>query len=438
MMIIKKIEFSNFRNIKNWKISFNQGLNVFVGVNSAWKTNLFNLLKFIKHLLYSGDIEVAFNKINRNFFNIDKTNDTWKIKISFKINTSAMFPIFEKDSKEIWIIQNEELELELEFKQIDYAIYIHNFKWTIKFRKQKLQEVKMKKIPKLRSRIQTETILNKQEYYDHFAMAMNIFNPWESFRKKTKFKLNEVKSVDISSNLSKNDTTNQNFKEWFLRSIKPILLKDNFHFININPIEARKPISISETEKNPAMLSENWSNLPIFLDSILKDKESKEALSNFLEIDLPFISNITTSFDEQTGYTFIRIKENNKDVHPSRISDWTIDYLAYLSIIVKLNQKSKGWQILFIEEIERNLHYNLLWKLVWRFKNELVKNWNQIFITSHSMNMLNYLKLEEVFLLKKENNYTKIEWIKRDKTIKKLLEVEPLGNLFLDNEINYE
>src|SRR5699024_1002419 len=46
-MFISKVEFKNFRNFKESKINFNDGVNVIIGHNNAGKTNILKALSLI-------------------------------------------------------------------------------------------------------------------------------------------------------------------------------------------------------------------------------------------------------------------------------------------------------------------------------------------------------------------------------------------------------
>lgn len=91
--------------------------------------------------------------------------------------------------------------------------------------------------------------------------------------------------------------------------------------------------------------------------------------------------------------------------------------LAYLVLLYD----PKPYSLLCVEEPENQLYPSLLEELAEEFRyygNE----GNQVFVSTHSPDFLNAVNIEEVFLLKKENGYTKIFPAKDNEQIKIYME----------------
>lgn len=432
-MNLNYIKIKNFRNLKDWKISFNKGLNVIVWPNSSWKTNFFSLLRFLDSLLLEWDIDKAFRKINKNILNISKEKSHAEIEVKINMNSRGVLQI---KPREYGIINNKSFVLKISMKQLEGEVKITNFSWILFYKYINTNKNPSKYKPTFKWRDIRLEVLNSDYYYDNFKLVLNLFGEKNLEDAKIEFAKNQLKNIDDRW-LTQDNLINKNFKQWYEESIGAFIKDRNFHFININPTDVRKPVSIGDISNIPNMLSENGNNLPFYLEKIFKDNIKKKEFNKVIGIDLPFISNIDTRYDDQTWYSFIIIKEWRNEVKPSWVSDWTIDYIAYLSLIIWYNPKENGG-IFCIEEIERNLHFSLLNKLISRFKNELIENWVQMFITTHSMNLLNNVDPSEVFLLKKTLLETELLKLSTCPKIYEKIEIEGwLWNLFLENELEY-
>jgi predicted ATPase len=116
-----------------------------------------------------------------------------------------------------------------------------------------------------------------------------------------------------------------------------------------------------------------------------------------------------------------------KDPFISRfVSDGTIKMFAYLILL----HDPKPHPLLCIEEPENFLHPELLTELAEEFR-EYANNGGQVFISSHSPDLVNALELEELFWLTKKNGYTAITRASDDEVIKRLFqEGDKLGYLW--------
>ncbi len=85
------------------------------------------------------------------------------------------------------------------------------------------------------------------------------------------------------------------------------------------------------------------------------------------------------------------------------VSDGTIKMFAYLVLLYDPNPHP----LLCVEEPENQLYPTLLWELAEEFR-AYAQRGGQVFVSTHSPDFLNAVRLEEVFWLVKEQGYTRI------------------------------
>lgn len=85
------------------------------------------------------------------------------------------------------------------------------------------------------------------------------------------------------------------------------------------------------------------------------------------------------------------------------VSDGTIKMFAYLLLL----HDPSPHPLLCIEEPENQLYPSLLWELAEEFR-DYARRGGQVMVSTHSPDLLNALKLEEVFWLTKQAGYTQV------------------------------
>ena len=85
------------------------------------------------------------------------------------------------------------------------------------------------------------------------------------------------------------------------------------------------------------------------------------------------------------------------------VSDGTIKMLAYLTLLYDPNPHP----LLGVEEPENQLYPGLLEELAEEFR-DYANRGGQVFVSTHSPDFLNAVEIDEVFLLRKEDGYTRI------------------------------
>ena len=85
-MKLEKIKVSNFKCFKNINIDLNN-FNVIIGKNASGKSNIINIIKFIKDMLVNGIDEAIDLQGGINYLYNSSINAKEPIKIEFDINT---------------------------------------------------------------------------------------------------------------------------------------------------------------------------------------------------------------------------------------------------------------------------------------------------------------------------------------------------------------
>ena len=146
---------------------------------------------------------------------------------------------------------------------------------------------------------------------------------------------------------------------------------------------------------------------------------------------IPGINQVEAK-ETEDGRIILRFQDQNfKDPFVARyVSDGTIKMFAYMILL----HDPEPHPLLCIEEPENFLHPDLLLQLCEEIR-EYSERGGQVFVSSHSPDFVNGLKLNELFFLVKVNGYTIIKAAKDNEMIKELSKENNLGWLWRNNYI---
>ncbi|MGF7184099.1 putative ATPase [Desulfitispora alkaliphila] len=364
--MINKLGLRNYKSFHNIELQLNNFC-VFIGSNGSGKSNLIDSLKFLKESLNSNVGHAVGNRFG------------WKNLLS-KGRRST-----------------EKIEIELEF-MLDF----------IKFRsnEQLFQPSNSSYYLQL-AHTKNNTYIHKEALKTMFEMeSVKTFSQFDRTKNIVKVNNNheELSPTSIKEDkleLQKN-TNNKLFLDANFVSIANLLLGDlisNWKFYNIDHNLARKP----SNSENDQFLEEDASNLAIMLQRLQSDKAVKDRIKSLMKAIIPSFDTwkVERQFDASLGY---KIVENEKDVFlPKMISDGTI---RLLSILVAILFQDKETNVITIDEPERCLHPQSLQVLV-EVMREVSKN-KQILVTTHSAEIVKWLKPEEIYLVDKIEGQTRV------------------------------
>ena len=125
----------------------------------------------------------------------------------------------------------------------------------------------------------------------------------------------------------------------------------------------------------------------------------------------------------EDGRLVLRFQDGSfKDPFISRfVSDGTIKMFAYLVLL----HDPKPFPLLAVEEPENQLYPELLPELAEEFRN-YARRGGQVFISTHSPDFLNALKLDEIYCLRKEAGFTTVSRASDSDNLRALFEAGDL------------
>lgn len=202
------------------------------------------------------------------------------------------------------------------------------------------------------------------------------------------------------------------FKEFTAVSAFRRLVEDwyvsDFH---IEEARDRKEAMYSEA------LSRTGDNLPQVARYLFENhKEKFDEILNKMKLRVPGVEKVEAQ-ETSDGYVVLRFQDGKfKNPFSARfVSDGTIKMFTYL---VLLNDP-KPHSLLCVEEPENQLYPHLLQELAEEFR-EYADKGGQVFISTHSPDFLNAVRLEELYCLIKKDGFTKIYKVSENELIASL------------------
>lgn len=178
-------------------------------------------------------------------------------------------------------------------------------------------------------------------------------------------------------------------------------------------------------------LSDTGDNLPLVVQYMYENhKDLFDLILEKMKRRVPGINDVQAE-PTVDGRIVLRFQDGSfKDPFIANyVSDGTIKMFAYLILL----HDSNPHPLLCIEEPENQLYPSLLTELIEEFRI-YAKKGGQVFVSSHSPDLLNGAKPEEVFWLVKKDGYTTIDRASAHKEIEILYdEGEKLGYLWKEN-----
>jgi predicted ATPase len=161
-------------------------------------------------------------------------------------------------------------------------------------------------------------------------------------------------------------------------------------------------------------LSERGDNLPLVAQFMFE--RHREVFSKVLKKMSERVPGVAAvdAVETADGRLVLRFQDGSfKDPFIARyVSDGTIKMFAYL---VLLNDPTPH-PLLCIEEPENQLYPQLLIELAEEFR-EYAERGGQVFVSTHSPDFLNGVKLDEIFWLAKKDGYTRVHRASEDKQL---------------------
>lgn len=387
-MKIEKIKVSNFKVFKNSEVKELPDMCVFLGANGSGKSTFFDIFGFLSDALKS-NVKTAINK--RGGFN-EVISRNQKGDIAFEIK----FRNDPKDGKKQPVITYI-----LTIGYEDGAPIIT--REVLSYRRgQRGQPYKFLDF----SRGKGEAIINE-----------------EDFEKGTdNFEVEREKQVLESPDILAIKGLGQFQKFKAITSFRKLLDSWFVSNFNIQASKVTQDIGVSEhlstQGDNLALVSQYmFQNHKDIFDTILR--KMKERVPGITKVDAK---------ETEDGRIVLKFQDGSfKDPFIARyVSDGTLKMFAYLILL----HDPEPHPLLCVEEPENYLYPSLLNELAEEFREYSIRG-GQVFISTHSPDFVNSLKINEVFWITKKDGYSSIERAVDDEIVTKLYEEgELLGALW--------
>ena len=362
-MKIEALRVKNFKTFKDIKLTNLPEISVFIGANGTGKTTFFDIFGFLRDALQD-NVRVALQK--RGGF------------------------------KEV-ITRGEKgpIEIEIKFREHDEGAHSPLVTYSLIIELDNNQPVVKRESLKYRRGAK-----GKSWHFLDFSHGKGTVITNESNCKDNKFiEEREEQSIDSPDSLAlKGLGQFQRFKaaNSFRKLIESWHVSD-FHIGDARPSqETGYAEHLSTRGENMALVAQFMyeNHRPIF-DEILKKMAQR----------VPGVSNVEAT-DTEDGRILLRFQDGSfKDPFIARyVSDGTIKMFAYLLLLHDPNPHP----LLCVEEPENQLYPSLFCGLVEEFRDYADKG-GQVMISTHSPDVLNYIKLNEIFCLIKKQGVTIIE-----------------------------
>jgi predicted ATPase len=199
---------------------------------------------------------------------------------------------------------------------------------------------------------------------------------------------------------------------------------ENWHVSDFHIADARPSQEVGYAEH----LSPTGNNLPLVAQYMYEyhKQEFKEVLTK-MKKRVPGVTNVE-AVPTADGRIVLKFQDGTfKDPFIARyVSDGTIKMFAYLLLL----QDPKPHPLLCIEEPENQLYPTLMGEILEEFRDYSMRG-GQVFISTHSPDILNSADIKEVFWLVKEKGFTQLFRAENDELITNLFkEGDLLGYLW--------
>ncbi len=370
-MKIESIRLKNYKAFKDFELTNLPNLCVFVGANGSGKSTIFSVFGFLRDAMTS-NVNTALIKLggNKGFQEVRSRNTQGPIEIEIKFRDKLSSPLITYSLK----INEENGRAFVEREVLKYRRGSSGQPWHfLDFSSGKGMAVtnELAEVQDVKELDREEQILKSSD-----ILAIKGLAQFERFP-----------AVVALGNLIEN---------WHI---------SDFHISKARPEqEAGYAEHLSREGENLSLVIQYLHNHhePIFNNilDLLKDR-------------VPGVVDIDSKTTEE-GRVLLKFQDGAfTDPFLARyVSDGTIKMLAYLVLLYD----PAPHPLLCVEEPENQLYPKLLWELAEEFR-AYANRGGQVFISTHSPDFLNAMRVEEVFWLMKDNGYTQVRRASEDEQV---------------------
>ena len=442
VLTIKRIAVSNFKSF-DYMVTELGRLNVVIGANASGKSNFVSIFKFLKDIFTNG-LDNAFAMQGgvdcvRNM-NIRTSKDlSVEISIILSVDT-AFFPTYTRRNGKRVLVNIDPTEMTYSFcvefykKKRGYVVKEERLESKFNFTEVEKAKRELKKGKKI-GEGKIALFLDKMGRFEFHieprdSVSMKEIFPFMRFKKKIPIvrALRSRKELNLLGTSFPRLVPNVQaltFFSPFSSTIRGLL--SEIALYDIDPkLSKRSTLITGRTE-----LDSDGSNLATVLKNILSTKKNRKRLSNIVRDLLPFIEDI--SVEKQADRSLLAcLKEiycGKRYLPAPLISDGTINVTA---LIIALYFERNP--ITIIEEPERNIHPILISKIIDMMRDVSEKMGKQIIITTHNPEVVKSAGIENLLLIYRERNTSRIDRPSEKEKVRNFLKNEiGVDELFVKN-----
>ena len=396
-MLIKKIKVSNFKSFEKLDIELGS-FNVLIGSNASGKSNFLTILKFLKDMVESG----LDNAISMQG-GVDYIRN---INIGYSKNLSVELHIDSKDTPPKFVLNTDKDEMIVGAIATEFA-----YQFGIEFPAPK---------ERIAYRVVGEQLVVNCDFVE-------LENKGEGVEGKGKIGDGDVTLIRdggaVRASLNSKDmpkglraaTPQLHFpkfseeklsnKELFIESpifFPPLsfIINRFFRDIFIYDFDPKLPKESTQTT-GKTKLEHNGRNLAIVLENIVDDEKKSETMFALMKDLLPFIEGLKVErlVDKSLLFGSKEVYSGTKFLPAYLMSDGTINITA---LIITLYFEENP--VIAIEEPERNIHPNLISKIVDMMNDVSERFEKQIIVTTHNPEMVKYARIENILLVNRDDD----------------------------------
>lgn len=395
--MITKLRLKNFLSYKDVTVTFND-FNVIVGANASGKTNLAKAINTLRSLMVGGFNSIEdFDAFMENTFN---KNSPETESLIFEIEVDNPIELKLVDGRKI-IFNRHHYYLELEYS-----------KGVVKETYKAYEKGSSKPYP----------ILQRKENSAKFAsLKYDVSKPLDDELDET-----TLENIQFQPLVGKTASP-------FLRMIINAYT-EYLYIYTLLPQEIIRPF-VSRNQKVVSVLGTNLAGVLQYYKT--HKPEVIESINEILKRNIPnFVSVGTKDLGISNNYLFYVEEADGKKYMLNELSEGTDVFVAMVTAMVtsqyiELPEHYMG--VMIVEEPERNLHPQLMEELVALAKSLTGKF--QVIITTHSSDMIAHLQPEDLILLDKKENGTRVKRVTKSKDVSKYLEQFSLDQIWLNNDL---
>lgn len=393
-MKIESITIENFKVFKKTTVNNLPKMGVFLGVNGSGKSTFFDVFGFLSDSLQN-NVTIALNKRGGFQEVITRGCDSNKDFIKFEIK-------FRNPQEKNEYAPRVTYSLEIGYKE--GKSYIN--REILKYRRGQRTGAPWHFLDFKKG--EGNAITNEEEYGKEGIEAKRVL------QKVTSPDILAIKGLGQFEQFKAISSFRALLEKWYVSNFK---------------IEYGRNISDTGISSHLSVSGDNLAQVTKYMYDYHRDLF--DDVLKKLPKRIPGINKVEAK-DTEDGRILLRFQDENfKDPFVARyVSDGTIKMFAYMILL----HDPEPHPLLCIEEPENFLHPDLLLQLCEEIR-EYAERGGQVFVSSHSPDFVNGLRIDELFFLLKDKGFTIIKAAKDDELVNELSKENQLGWLWRNNYI---